>query len=332
MAHIVSFDTGTLEEDAARAAYLGIIDGTLHTEFLHAPFQAHLQACEIGPMRVIRLTASARRSVRTREQIALDRHDGIGFQLAVSGHASGRAGWQKVDSVPGSIMILDYSKPFTIEDHQTRTVINLSVPRVLLDGICPSLATLHGTVITGSHMALLATLLRALPEVMEHVGPEHASPMQDLLVAAVEIMLKPEAGRDFRTDDERLFRKALAAIDRRIGSAELSPDVLAAKLGISRARLYKLFEPHGGVSRAIWRRRLDRSREALLNAADRRKIGAIAYDHGFSSEAHFSRAFRKAYGLSASALRKKAAMSSEDSASEAPIQARPGLIMPNPQH
>ncbi len=312
VAHIVSVDTASLSAKQAQTAYLTAIDGTLGTDFLQDPFSARLTACEIGSIRVIRLLASARRSTRLREQITLDRHDGVGFQLAISGHASGRAGWKMVESTPGSIMILDYSKPFWIEDHEEREIVNLAIPRFLLENRCSNIAKLHGTVITGAPTLLLANLLQVLPAAMDSIGEQHCVHMQEILLNSIEIMLNPDLVQISVSGDDKLFRKAIAAIDRRIGSADLCPALLASKLGISRGRLYKLFEAHGGVSRAIWQRRLERSREALLNPADRRKIGAIAYDHGFSSDAHFARAFRKAFGISASAMRRSAASASEE--------------------
>lgn len=306
LAHIFSFDTSALAPAEATTAYLASIDGTLETDFLETPFSATMEACDIGTMRVIRLLASARRSTRNRQQLNADRHDGIGFQLVLSGHASGRAGWRQVESAPGGIMVLDYGKPFTIEDHETRDVVNLAVPRVLLALRNIDLSTLHGTVITGPRALLLTGLLGSMPASIAHIGDDDAIRLQEILLDTIAIMLKPETVQSTMSEDEKLFRKALVVIDRRIGSADLTPEFLARKLRISRARAHKLFLPHGGVSRAIWQRRLNRARETLLNPADRRKVGKIAYDHGFSSEAHFSRAFRKAFGVSASQMRREA--------------------------
>ena len=46
-----------------------------------------------------------------------------------------------------------------------------------------------------------------------------------------------------------------------------------------------------------------RARQALANPGDPRTISAIAYDCGFTNVAHFARAFREAFGVTASQVR-----------------------------
>lgn len=92
-------------------------------------------------------------------------------------------------------------------------------------------------------------------------------------------------------------------IESRLASADLTPEWLMAKLNISRSDLYTLFEGQGGVARYMWRRRLEAIKAALLDPGDARRIGEIAYAHGFSSQAHFARAFQVAFGKTARATR-----------------------------
>ena len=49
--------------------------------------------------------------------------------------------------------------------------------------------------------------------------------------------------------------------------------------------------------------RLLRARQVLANPTDPRTISAIAYDCGFTNVAHFARAFREAFGVTASQVR-----------------------------
>lgn len=73
---------------------------------------------------------------------------------------------------------------------------------------------------------------------------------------------------------------------------------------MSRATLYRLFESIGGIAAYIQSRRLARAYAALVRPAHRhRRLYDIALDWGFVSEAHFSRSFRRAFGLSPSEAR-----------------------------
>lgn len=86
----------------------------------------------------------------------------------------------------------------------------------------------------------------------------------------------------------------------RVDDPDLSPASLAAALRVSRRTLYAWFEKLGQSPYAfIQQVRLEQCRQSLGNPAERRKtITRIAFDHGFSDAAHFSRLFRQAYGTS----------------------------------
>jgi AraC-like DNA-binding protein len=88
-------------------------------------------------------------------------------------------------------------------------------------------------------------------------------------------------------------------IDKNLLSPDLGPNTICREMAISRAKLYRLFEPSGGVAREIQRKRLLRARMRLLDpAAPRMRISEIAWEHGFVSESHFSRVFNKTFGCS----------------------------------
>jgi AraC-like DNA-binding protein len=87
-------------------------------------------------------------------------------------------------------------------------------------------------------------------------------------------------------------------IDRHLMDDRLSPESLPRQLRMSRATLYRLFADEGGVAAYILGRRLDRCRALLAaDSAGARSIGDIAFSHGFASDAHFSRAFRRRFGM-----------------------------------
>jgi len=89
----------------------------------------------------------------------------------------------------------------------------------------------------------------------------------------------------------------------RAESRQLSAQHICAVLGVSRSRLYRLFEPLGGVAQYIQSRRLAKIRAALLDPRDRRLISDLAYTHGFVSAAHFSRCFRRHFGCAPGDIR-----------------------------
>jgi len=79
---------------------------------------------------------------------------------------------------------------------------------------------------------------------------------------------------------------------------------LAAEIGVSAPHLTETFSEMEGVSlyRYQTRLRLARALAALPDAPD---LSQLALDQGFSSHSHFTHAFRRAYGMTPSALRRR---------------------------
>lgn len=119
-------------------------------------------------------------------------------------------------------------------------------------------------------------------------------------MALAAACLRPTAriGEATREPMANALRERLKAyIDANATSPDLTPQALCARFGISRANLYRLFAPVGGVAGYVRDRRLRRAETLLRDPANqRRTIADIAYDCGFASEAHFSRTFRQTFG------------------------------------
>ncbi|MGE3307402.1 MAG: helix-turn-helix domain-containing protein [Rhizobiaceae bacterium] len=86
-------------------------------------------------------------------------------------------------------------------------------------------------------------------------------------------------------------------IDAHVKDEDLSLEKVAIANGMSLRYLHLLFERCDmSASEWIWNRRLQLCYDAIARG-DGRSITAIAFDHGFSSSAHFSTMFRRRFGL-----------------------------------
>ncbi|MGH8317054.1 MAG: helix-turn-helix transcriptional regulator [Steroidobacteraceae bacterium] len=113
---------------------------------------------------------------------------------------------------------------------------------------------------------------------------------------------------------ERLRRAALDSlkrlVERYLDSPALSAEFVCARSGWSRATVYRLFEPEGGLVRYIRKQRLQHAlRELVTGQPPHRRIVDLALAHQFASEATFSRAFRRAFGIPPGQARDLAASS-----------------------
>ena len=126
----------------------------------------------------------------------------------------------------------------------------------------------------------------------------------DLLAAAFR------QGADGEIRPERVSKQALAGrlldyIQRHYAEAGLSPTRVAEANGISTRYLHALFKDSGTTAgKCIWERRLEACHAELVDSSRAHlPISEIAFGQGFNDAAHFSRAFKKRYGMAPSRLR-----------------------------
>lgn len=92
-------------------------------------------------------------------------------------------------------------------------------------------------------------------------------------------------------------------IDTHLEDPNLSPVQICELFNMSRATLYRMFEPDGGVRRRIQDRRLHSAMWDLATSGIKRgRLSQVAERWGFSSDANFNRAVKLAYGLPPGAL------------------------------
>ena len=105
------------------------------------------------------------------------------------------------------------------------------------------------------------------------------------------------AGADGSVRKARL-RSVKLWIERHLDDHDLSLEEVALANGVSLRYLHQLFnEEERSASEWIWDRRLQLCYDEIAKG-DGRLITTIAYEHGFSSSAHFSTMFRRKYGVS----------------------------------
>jgi AraC-like DNA-binding protein len=122
----------------------------------------------------------------------------------------------------------------------------------------------------------------------------------ELLADRVRIALLASAG--VPTDlslQEDARERVKAYVQAHLHDPQLSLDHIASALGFSKRYLHKLFSEQGETLASwIWQARLAGIRKALADPRERgRSITDIAFSWGFNSATHFSRSFRRRYGV-----------------------------------
>ena len=128
-----------------------------------------------------------------------------------------------------------------------------------------------------------------------------ASETYERLLAITKIAIEgPDQNEDVRRRARAALRDMICeSIERDLASPTLSVSSILKTFGVSRASLYRMFEPDGGVRQYISQRRLFRAVADLsINPFRRGQISATAEFWGFSSDANFNRAVKRVFGTS----------------------------------
>jgi AraC-like DNA-binding protein len=266
------------------------------------PFDAEFHATRFGPF----MLAGRRwllpdqqvdyRTIRSTRKIRSDQIDHYHLVLQLTGGAVGEWAHSTGCTRAGGLYLFDMNKPFDCMV-TTGNTIGLVIPRDLFQSLD---LKRYGEVIDPAIGAILKDHLLSLMGNMGQLNAE-AIPYvtratNNLLRAA--LMRSPETLNEAESEiNIALIRRARQFIETNLMRSDLSPDVISAALGVSRARLYKLFAGHGGIMRQVQRQRLERAYDVLSDPdMPRERIADVAWRHGFTDEKYFSRLFRARFG------------------------------------
>lgn len=125
---------------------------------------------------------------------------------------------------------------------------------------------------------------------------EDGNAFEDALIA----LLKPTIlYKNNHLAQEKLKDRAERYIIEHLAKPELNPQKIADALGISLRHLYRLFnEEQLSLNKYIQQKRLERIKADLLDVCFRQtSITDLALKWGFGDSAHFSKIFKKTYGV-----------------------------------
>lgn len=151
----------------------------------------------------------------------------------------------------------------------------------------------------------ISSLLRWQESIGEPIGDQVADAMLDLIGAVICCAVPDTSGCLERSLHRR--QQVKRYIQRHLQEPDLSAETIARAIKLSVRQVHRLFaEESQSLMRWIWTRRLEACHQDLQrDPLGRRSLAEIAYAWGFNDQAHFSRAFRRQFGVSPSKLRQQ---------------------------
>ncbi|MFB9950114.1 helix-turn-helix transcriptional regulator [Rhizobium puerariae] len=222
---------------------------------------------------------------------------------------SGRA-WTEADRHvteigPGELFFRSLGYPYRGRMTDSAAVL-LFLPYELLADNAGLLEAANNTILSGSLADLLVSYIDGMEANLGNLTAEEVPrivrTIGDMAVACVASSARPDAGQT--QTNMGMMERAHRYIHLNLHSDNLTPDAMCRALGISRTRLYQLFESSGGVLNYIRKRRLLHAYADLSDPANNRPISEIAEAAGFDVAANFTRAFSHEFGASPREIRR----------------------------
>lgn len=305
----LSVSAGNAREfDLWQSSYSPIYEMDAASVAARASFSAAVTGYNLADVLLIDGHSSPATLERTARTIARGNVDHISLTLYSEGGCALDIEGRATEVRSGDIFLIDMTRRSALRASDYRS-LSVILPRTLLARHLADLDSLHGRILPGT--SPLNGMLAAHMRMLYAQAPSLDYPDMHAATRGTAALIAAFAGAS--ADGRELISQVATGtsletcrrlIDANLHDQDMGPEFLCQRLAVSRAKLYRLFEPLGGVSQYIQQRRLIRAYRIVVDPSHaRERISIIAARCGFSNIPAFNRAFRQAHGMSPTELR-----------------------------
>jgi AraC-like DNA-binding protein len=279
--------------------------GRIRASSLGNVFEAEAATRRFGSLLVFGLTAAPHRVT----QYARGQEAVLKLRYQRSGEALIEQAGREVVLRAGEMAVIDGSRPHCMVNTVESRQISLHLPHGILSERDIKMAHSVATAVPMSGRVgkllfdCLCYTLEDLKETNEPTEQDLGASIFDMFRAAIHEVASEQVCVSSRDTVEQRVREY---VRRNLSNPDLSVETIASAMGCSGRYIHKIFEGQESITRMIWSQRLDRCRLELMSERGQRlTLTELAYEFGFSSSAHFSRAFKERFGITPSAFRQQ---------------------------
>ncbi|PRD40370.1 hypothetical protein C5748_27390 [Phyllobacterium phragmitis] len=205
----------------------------------------------------------------------------------------------------GDMYLHSYASPFS-GAAQNLGLLHVMLNRDNFYDVADALDRMVDQTLAGPMSAILRNFLISLGNHANGLGIAEIPAVNEAFAHLLKATVRPNADA---LEAARMpiaatqFAMARRIINDNLKSPDLTPDMICSRMGISRRQLFYIFEQHGGVMRFITQRRLAACYGALVTSTDKKRIGSVAYEYGFTNLSSFYRQFQARFGFRPSEAR-----------------------------
>jgi AraC family transcriptional activator of tynA and feaB len=269
-------------------------------------FEAQIDYATVSRLKLCHIEASQHRVALPVSRVKAGEHPYVKILFQTYGVSHFEQSGRRIELTPGDCLAYDVSCPHSIVSpaHTRHEVV--IVPTELLQERGFHAAKMPAFKFSARAGAgrIVHDFVHATFDEASKLMPYTASSVADTLIDLLLLPLRDVGAVCDRSGPAVLHLRAQAFIREHLRDPDLSIDQISAALGCSKRYLHMLFSEKGmTVSDYIWQARLQHCRQEL-EAQGGKTITDVAFSWGFSSSSHFSRVFRKYFGIAPSSIHK----------------------------
>ena len=268
-----------------------------------SPFRAKVSSRRFGSLVLSEVSSSAQDRfciTRGQREIRKDPRDHFMCYLVLEGRVDLAQSGRQASAAAGDLFLYDQAVPFAFDFYRHHSLL-MTIPRALLESRIPMAAGLTARRIGGGSRigALAASVLRQIKDLEASPIPEVESRLAasavDIVTAALEAELTDCT--EAQAVRHRLMPKVESYVLSHLHERELDIETIARALNVAPRTLNRIFASEGVTPiRWLWQRRLAASYRALSEGSAS-SVTEAAFSSGFNDLSHFSRVFKREFGL-----------------------------------
>ena len=275
-----------------------------------AEFHGRLKVEARGVLRFGSLAYRGHNFERRPSDVARLANDYFTLTWPVAGQVRAEQGGVEHAMRPGNLYLFNHAVPYSTVPQVDYRTVGVAFPCAALRRRVPSAASFYALPLdpAAPRGALLLSFVEYLAQGLKRWDEREFAELGERLLDLIALLVVggESAGAAADTSVRLAHReRALGYIRLHLADAALDPQAVALACGISLSYLHQIFRGAGlGVEECIFAERLEHCRRLLADPGARHlSISTIAYRAGFSHPAHFTRAFKRRFGLAPSELR-----------------------------